>query len=438
MDWTLSLTALLAGVIFLMFIGLPVALAFLATNVVAAFVFMGGLAGIDQLARNSIASVITFSLTPIPLFILMGEVLFQTGLALKVIDAFDRLIHRVPARLPVVSVVAGTAFSAISGSTIATTAMLGRSMTPIMLEKKYHPSLAMGPIIAIGGVDMLIPPSALIVLFGSLANISITKLLFAGIVPGILLAVTFVAYIIGKAIWVPGSVPADDEGTRYTGWQRWRLFVLYVVPLLSIFGVVIGAMSSGISTPTEAAALGAAATILLAACYRALTWQGLVQSLKGTVQVSCMVLFIIVGATAFSQLLGFSGATNGFLGAVGSLDLSPNMLILAMILILLVLGCFVDQVSMMLLTLPFFMPLVISAGIDPIWFGVLFLIAMQLGLMTPPFGLLLFTMKSVAPPQITMREVFAAAYPFVAISVLMLVLVFYFKPIATWLPSLLG
>lgn len=183
MDWTLSLIALLAGVIFLMFIGLPVALAFLATNVVAAFAFMGGMAGIDQLARNSIASVITFSLTPIPLFILMGEVLFQTGLALKVIDAFDRLIYRVPARLPVVSVVAGTAFSAISGSTIATTAMLGRSMTPIMLEKKYHPSLAMGPIIAIGGVDMLIPPSALIVLFGSLSNISITKLLFAGIFP---------------------------------------------------------------------------------------------------------------------------------------------------------------------------------------------------------------------------------------------------------------
>jgi TRAP-type C4-dicarboxylate transport system permease large subunit len=169
-----------------------------------------------------------------------------------------------------------------------------------------------------------------------------------------------------------------------------------------------------------------------------LTWQGLVQSLKGTVQVSCMVLFIIVGATAFSQLLGFSGATNGFLSAVGALDLSPNMLILAMILILLVLGCVVDQVSMMLLTLPFFMPLVISAGIDPIWFGVLFLIAMQLGLMTPPFGLLLFTMKSVAPPQITMREVFAAAYPFVVISLLMLVLVFYVKPIATWLPGLMG
>lgn len=438
MDWILSLTFLLGGVVVLMMIGLPVALSFLVTNVVAAYFYMGGLAGIDQLARNSIASVITFSLTPIPLFILMGEILFQTGLALKVIDGFDRLIHRVPARLSVVSVVAGTAFSAISGSTIATTAMLGRSMTPVMLEKKYHPTLAMGPIIAIGGVDMLIPPSALIVLFGSLSNISITKLLFAGIVPGILLAITFVAYIIGKAILVPDSAPANDEGTLYHGWEKWRPLVLYVLPLLSIFGVVIGAMSTGVSTPTEAAALGAAATVLLAACYGALTWENLIQSLKGTVHVSCIVLFIIVGATAFSQLLGFSGATNGFLGAIGQLNLSPDMLIVAMILILLVLGCFVDQVSMMLLTLPFFMPLVTSAAIDPIWFGVLFLIAMQLGLMTPPFGLLLFTMKSVVPGHIDIRDVFSAAYPFVFISLLMLVAVFFFSPIATWLPALMG
>lgn len=438
MDWTLSLAALLGGVVFLMLIGLPVALAFLVTNVVAAYYFMGGLAGVDQLARNSIASVVTFSLTPIPLFILMAEILFQTGLALRVIDGFDRLIHRVPARLSVVSVVAGTAFSAISGSTIATTAMLGRSMTPVMLEKKYHPTLAMGPVIAIGGVDMLIPPSALIVLFGSLANISITKLLFAGIVPGILLSIAYVAYIIGKAILVPGSAPQNDEGTVYRGWAKWRPFVVYVLPLLSIFVVVIGAMSTGISTPTEAAALGVAATALLAACYRALSWKSLVQALKGTVHVSCIVLFIIVGATAFSQLLGFSGATNGFLGAVAKLQLGPDALIVAMVLILLVLGCFVDQVSMMLLTLPFFMPLVLAANIDQIWFGVLFLIAMQLGLMTPPFGLLLFTMKSVVPGHIAMREVMASAYPFVTISLLMLVAVFFVRPIATWLPALLG
>lgn len=428
---------MLGLLVLLMLLGAPVAVAFLATNVVGAFIFMGGLAGIDQLARNSISSVITFSLTPIPLFLLMGEVLFQTGLAVKVIDGFDRLIHRVPARLSVVSVVAGTAFSAISGSTIATTAMLGRSLTPVMLKKNYHPSLAMGPIIAIGGVDMLIPPSALIVVFGSLANISITQLLFAGIVPGLILAFAFVAYIIAKAVLQPNSAPKNEDAPLYVGWEKYRPFVVYVLPLMSIFVVVIGAMSTGLATPTEAAALGAAATILLAIAYRSLTWKNLITSLKGTVHVSGIVLFIIVGATAFSQILGFSGATNGLLGRVGEFNLSPSMLLVVMILILLVLGCFVDQISMMLLTLPFFMPLIIIAGVDQVWFGVLFLIAMQLGLMTPPFGLLLFTMKSVLPPSVLMSEVFMAAMPFVLISICMLVAVYFVPGLATWLPTLI-
>lgn len=438
MDWLLNLSLLLGAVMVFMLLGLPVAFAFLSANLMGAFLFMGGIAGIDQLARNSVASVITFSLTPIPMFVLMGEILFQTGLAIKVIDGFDRMIQRMPARLPVVSIVAGTAFSAVSGSTIATTAMLGRSMTPVMLEKKYHPSLAMGPIIAIGGVDMLIPPSALIVLLGSLANISITKLLFAGIVPGLFLAVVFVAYIILRAKITPHLVPQDDTGTAYTGWQKYRAFVVYVLPLLSIFGVVIGAMTGGLATPTEAAALGVAGTVLLAALYRSLTLKNLLASLKGTAQISGMILFIIVGATAFSQLLGMSGATNALLSKIGGLGLSSTELLIAMILILIVLGFFIDQISMMLLTLPFFMPLVLGAGIDQIWFGVLFLIAMQLGLMTPPFGLLLFTMKSVVPPSITMNQVFRSAAPFVVISLAMLVIVFYLPGIATWLPKALG
>lgn len=438
MDWVLNIALLLGAVISLMLLGLPVALTFLAANIMGAYLFMGGISGIDQLARNSVASVITFSLTPIPMFVLMGEVLFQTGLAIKVIEGFDRLIYRMPARLPVVSIVAGTAFSAVSGSTIATTAMLGRSMTPVMLQKKYHPSLAMGPIIAIGGVDMLIPPSALIVLLGSLANISITRLLFAGILPGLFLAVVFVGYIVLRARISPHMVPSDDVGVAYTRWQKYRPFVIYVLPLLSIFGVVIGAMAGGLATPTEAAALGVAGTVLLAASYRALTLKNMLAALEGTVQISGMILFIIVGATAFSQLLGMSGATNALLGKIGGLGLSPDELLIAMILILIVLGCFVDQISMMLLTLPFFMPLVIGAGIDQIWFGVLFLIAMQLGLMTPPFGLLLFTMKGVAPPDITINQVFRSAAPFVVISLLMLVVVFFLPGIATWLPRVLG
>ena len=177
-------------------IGLPAAFAFFVINVAGAYHWLGGEAGLVQLVRNGVASITNFSLTPIPFFVLMGEVLFHTGVAMKAVDAIDRLIRRVPGRLAVVAVVAGTVFSAISGSTIATTALLGSILLPEMLRRGYHPSMAMGPIMAIGGVDMLIPPSALAVLLGSLAGISISQLLVAGIVPGVVLAVAFVAYII--------------------------------------------------------------------------------------------------------------------------------------------------------------------------------------------------------------------------------------------------
>jgi len=253
-----------------------------------------------------------------------------------------------------------------------------------------------------------------------------------------LLAVAFVAYIIIRATLNPALAPDHEDGPLHTGWEKYRPLVVYVLPLLSIFVVVIGAMSTGLSTPTEAAALGAAATIILAMIYGALDWKNLLSALKGTVQISGVILFIIVGATAFSQLLGFSGATNGFLGMVGELQLSPTMLVVVMILILIVLGCFVDQISMMLLTLPFFMPLIVAAGVDQVWFGVLFLIAMQMGLMTPPFGLLLFTMKSVVPHSVKMRDVYLSAAPYVIISVLMMIAVFFIPGIATWLPALVG
>jgi tripartite ATP-independent transporter DctM subunit len=212
---------------------------------------------------------------------------------------------------------------------------------------------------------------------------------------------------------------------------------VYVVPLTLIFGVVIGAMSAGWATPTESAALGATATVAVAALYRSLKLSSLMKALLGTAAISGVILFIIVGATTFAQILAFSGATNGLVAAVRDASFGPVSVLVGMMLILLALGCFIDQVSMMLLTLPFFMPLVQHYGYNPIWFGVLFLIAMQLGLLTPPFGLLLFTMKSVAPKHITMGQVYRAATPYVVFGLLMLVIVMLLPPLATWLPRLL-
>ncbi len=438
MTWVEGSLLLFGGLVAVMGLGLPVAFAFLALNVVGAWLFLGGEPGLAQLARNAVASITSFSLTPIPFFVLMGEVLFHTGVALKAIDAFSLLIRRVPGRLAVIAIVAGTVFSAISGSTIATTALLGSLMLPTMLARGYDPRMAMGPIMGIGGVDMLIPPSALTVLLGSLASISISGLLIGGIVPGLILSVMYVGYIIARATMNPALAPNEPLEDGPKGLARWVPFVTHVIPLVLIFGLVIGAMTRGWATPTEAAALGAAGTIVAAAAYRSLTFGNLMKALTGTVAVSGTILFIIVGATTFAQVLSFSGVVNGLLGQITGLGLSVNAVVIAMLLILLFLGCFVDQVSMMLITLPFFMPLMQRYGIEPIWFGVLFLICMQLGLLTPPFGLLLFTMKGVAPKSITMNQVYMASLPYIAMSLLILVLIFFVPAVATWLPSILG
>jgi tripartite ATP-independent transporter DctM subunit len=436
MAWWLAAAVLFGLLTALFAVGLPAAFAFFGINAIGAWVWLGGDPGLVQMIRNGVASISSFSLTPIPFFVLMGEVLFHTGVAMKAIDAIDRLIWRVPGRLSVVAVVAGTVFSAISGSTIATTALLGSLMLPEMLRRGYHPNMAMGPIMAIGGVDMLIPPSALTVLLGSLAGISIAELLIAGIVPGVLLSMAFVAYIVARAALDPALAPTFEH-ERLPAWERLRPLLVYVMPLVIIFVVVVLAMTAGWATPTESAAIGAVATVVVAWVYRSLTWSGLMKALLGTAGISGVILFIIVGATTFAQILTFSGATNGLVEAIRGAELAPLVVLGTMMLILLVLGCFIDQVSMMLITLPFFMPLVQHYGFDPVWFGVLFLICMQLGLLTPPFGMLLFTMKSVAPKEIAMQQVFRAVTPYLVFGVLMLAAVIAFPPVATWLPKVL-
>jgi tripartite ATP-independent transporter DctM subunit len=257
------------------------------------------------------------------------------------------------------------------------------------------------------------------VLLGSLSGISISKLLIGGVVPGLILSVAFVAYIVVRVRADPTLAPAAPVEAR-SGWAKYELLFRYVLPLVSIFVVVVGAMSGGIATPTESAALGALATMGLAAIY------------------SAMILFIILGATTFSQILSFSGATEGIVSTVFRHDLSPFAILAGMMLLLIFLGIFVDQVSMMLITLPVFMPIVQRLDIDLVWFGVLYLICMQLGLLLPPHGLLLMTMRGVAPPAVTMAHIFRAVVPYIALSLILLVMIIFFPAIATWLPALLG
>ncbi len=436
MPWQEALLLLLGVLVGLLLLGLPVAFAFFAVNIVGALVFLGGDAGLMQMVRNSVTALTNYSLAPIPLFILMGELLLHTGVAFRAINAIEQLIARVPGRLPIVSVVGGTVFAALSGSSMANTAMLGSALLPDMLRRGYDPRIAMGPIMATGGIAMLIPPSALAVLLGSLAGMSISKLLIAGVLPALLMAMLFIGYIVFVCVRDPSRAPREDAPSA-SGWARYRPFVIDVVPLSLIFLAVVGSLVAGIATPTESAALGCVASAIAALGYRALDLRNLRISLVETAKISVMILFIIVASITFAQILAFSGATDGLVALVTDSGLSPLMIVVAMVLVLLFLGCFVDQVSMLMITVPFFVPLARAADIDLLWLGVMYLLTMEISFLTPPFGLLLFVMKGVAPPHITLGDVYRAALPFLLIELLVLALLVAWPGMGTWLPNVL-
>jgi tripartite ATP-independent transporter DctM subunit len=434
--WHEILLVLLGTLVLFMAIGLPVVFAFFATNLIGAFVFMGGENGILQLVRNAVDSVQSFALLPIPLFILMGEIMFHTGVAARAIDAVDKLIARVPGRLSLVAITGGTIFSSLSGSTIANTAMLGSTLLPEMYRRGYKPAIAIGPIVAVGGLAMLIPPSALAVLLGSIAQIPIGALLIASILPALILAVLFFGYVILRCRLDPSLAPAYE--VQALGWRERLLpFVKYVLPLSVIFIVVVGSIIGGIATPTESAALGAAASLIAAAAYRRLTWANFVVALRQTLRFTVMTLFIICGSITFSQIMAFSQASNGLSAAVLGAGLAPIVLLGGMLLILLFLGCFMDQVSMMMITVPLFMPLVQQFGFEPVWFGVLMLMCLEISLATPPFGLLLFVAKG-ASPETSMRDIILSVAPFVALALSVVVLLIAVPELTLWLPRLMA
>ena len=434
MDWVLPLALMLGGLGALLMLGVPVAFAFLAVTVAGAWEILGGEQGLVQLARSAAQSIANFQLAPIPLFILMGELLFQTGVARRAIDAIERVVARVPGRLSVVTVFGGTIFAALSGSTIANTAMLGSTLLPRMLSKGYHPSMAMGPIMASGAIAMLIPPSALAVLVGSLAGISIAGLMLAGVIPALLLAALFVAYIVLRCTVSPKLAPADESRAMTIG-DRWRPFLVYVAPLSLVFVVVIGSLLAGLATPTESAALGCVAALAASAAYGSLTRERLGRALMETVKLSVMILFIIAASQTFSQVLSFSGATSGLIQTIGRYHLTEAEVLLGIVVLLLFLGCFIDQVSMLMVTVPIFVPLAAEAGIDPLILGVVYLLTMEIALLTPPFGLLLFVMRGVAPEGFDMRQVYAAVGPFLIIKLLVLALLLWQPGVGTWLPG---
>ena len=425
-----------AAVLVLMALGVPVLFAFLGANLLGAWLLMGGIAGLLQAVDNSVSLITSFTLVAVPLFVMMGSLLFHSGLAVRVFDALDAFFGRVPGRLCYLTVAGSTTFSTLTGSTLANTAMLGTLMVPEMMRRGYAPYMAIGPVVGTGGLAMLIPPSSLAVLLGSLAGINIGALLIAGLLPGLLLAALYCVSIWLQVRANPAAAPVYALEPVPSG-QRLRLFAANVLPLGLVLFAVVGLIVIGIATPSESAAFGVLAVAIVAALQGCLSRRAVARALRDTVNVTGMVFVLIIASSVFSQLMAFSGLSREAVDWALALEGGALVKLALMFAAVLVLGCFLDQISIMLLTIPIFFPVVKALGLDPVWFGLLMLLGLEMSLTTPPFGLLLFVMMGVAPPGTRFGDVVWAALPYLGCNFVLAALLFVFPAIALWLPKVL-
>lgn len=434
MDWQITVLIIFGSLAILLISGMPIALSFLLINLVGGYAFWGT-PGLEQLVLSMYTSLASFELLPLPLFILMGEVLYHSGVGPMLINVLDKLMGRLPGRLSLLSVAAGVVLSVLTGASVGSVAMLGNTLMPDMLKRGYKKSMAMGPIMASGGLAVMIPPSGLAVLLGAIGEVSIGKILVSIVIPGLIMAAFYSAYIIGRC-WLQPSVAPSYEVSSAPFSEILVSGIAYLLPVLGIIFLVTGVIIFGIATPTEAAATGSTGVFLMAALYRRLTWEVIKKSVYSTMEVVGMIFLVICGAKAFSTLLSFSEITRGVGDVLVWIGGSPMITIIIMQAIVLVLGCFMESASIMLITLPIFMPLVKELGYNVVWFAVIYLINIETGLLTPPFGLNIFVMKAVAPPDTLVREIYTAITPFVLINVAVMGVIMAFPQIALCLSHL--
>ncbi len=432
MEWYTVFGVVGGALVGLMLLGIPIAFVFGLLNVVA-FYFLAGPSAVQAVALSSYGSVATFAFTALPMFVLMGAVIMHAGLAQAAISGLSKWLGRMPGRLGVLSVLSGTLLSGASGSSMADTAVLGRVLVPQMLAKGYDKRLATGCIATCGALAVLIPPSAVMVIMGGISRLDVGTLLIGGIFPGLLLASFLLIYVIFISWWKPHLAPAYD--IEDVSWRERLVATRDFLPIVLLIVAVLGSMLAGFATPSEAAAVGAVAACAIAASRRRLSFTVARKALFEAVEVSGLALLIVTTSTAFSQVLAYSGAAAGLSAFVIGLGLKPIFVLISMQGVIFLLGCLMDGISIMLIVVPLFFPLVKQLGYDPIWFAVVTVVNIEIGLITPPFGLNLFVIKAVSPRSVTLVDVYRGSLPFIALNVLVLALVMAFPSIVLWLPQ---
>jgi tripartite ATP-independent transporter DctM subunit len=419
---------------FFLLLGIPIAFSLMLVGFLGTTYLTSINAALPMVARTVYESVSQYSYTIIPLFIVMGSYAEISGISSDLYGTFDKWLRRLPGGLGMATIASIAGFSAISGSSIASSAAFGKIAYPEMRRFNYSPRLAAGTVAAGATIDFLIPPSLGFVIFGMLTEQSIGRLLISGIIPGLMLAGAFIGILY---VWVkfnPNSALSRPEGVS---WKEKISALKGIWETVVIFLLVIGGIYTGLFTPTEAAGVGATLIFLMAIWKRKLTSKILLGSLFEAVRISVMVLFLVAGANVFSYFLALSTIPINVSTWISSLTVSKYVILIFIVLIYLLLGCFLDAISMMILTLPVIFPVVLNLGFDPIWFGVICILMMGAGLITPPVGLCVFTVASIAKDA-PLEEVFKGALPFLIAILFVTFLITLYPQIALFLPGLMG
>ncbi|UHL62973.1 TRAP transporter large permease [Paralcaligenes sp. KSB-10] len=374
-----------------------------------------------------------FLLVAIPLFIMLGEILLRSGLAEKMYNSMSLWLSWLPGGLMHANIGASALFAATSGSSVATAATVGTVAIPQIAKKGYNESLFLGSLAAGGTLGILIPPSINLVIYGVLTNTSVPKLYLAGIIPGLGMAALFMLAIAAACIVKPKWGGQKIQAT----WSERFASLIHLIPPLGIFLLVVGSIYAGLATPTEAAALGVVGALILAACVRRLTFAMLRDSLEGTMKATAMIMLIVVGAAFLNFIMAATGLTTALTNTITGLGLAPGWMLLIVVVFYLILGCFMETLSMMITTIPIVAPIMIALGYDPVWLGIVIIILVEAALITPPVGLNLFVVQSLRKGG-SMNAVMLGSIPFVIMLMAMIGLLALIPNLALWLPNLFG
>jgi C4-dicarboxylate transporter, DctM subunit len=421
--------ALIACLLVVLGSGLWIGLSLLGVALVAMELFTQRPVG-DSMALTVWGSTSSWTLTALPLFLWMGEILFRTKLSEDMFRGLAPWLNRLPGRLLHVNVIGCTIFAAVSGSSAATCATVGKITLPELKRRGYPDDIAIGSLAGAGTLGLLIPPSIIMIVYGVAANVSIAKLFIAGVIPGLVLALLFMGYIAVWALFNKDKVPAADAEMSFAA----KLAASrHLIPVVSLIGIVLGSIYTGVATATEAAALGVAGSLALAALERSLSWDSFRQGLVAACRVYCMIGLILAGAAFLTLAMGFIGLPRHLAEFIGGLDLSPLMLILGLMVFFIVLGCFLDGISMVVLTMAVLLPTVQKAGIDLIWFGIFIVLVVEMAQITPPVGFNLFVLQGLTRRELTWIS--RTALPLFLVMVGAVALVYFVPSLVVWLPG---